>query len=97
MNFNIGPLRMLLPDTLLGQFAGEEAHFQGQQKTLFPRHRPLQSDLCGLCRRARISDRHALNVSMQKEVFKRQVGQVHVPAELRSHKAVRPRRPRHLT
>jgi hypothetical protein len=52
----------------------EKAHFQRHEEALFTRHRPLNSELYGLRRRACIGDRHGLSVSMHQEIFPRQRG-----------------------
>ena len=53
---------MFLLDPCLGQFAGKQAHFQGQKQTLFARHGPLNSKLHGLRFRTYIGDRHGTNI-----------------------------------
>jgi len=65
---------MFSPDSLLCQFLYEKAHFQRHEEALFTRHRPLNSELYGLRRRARIGDRHGLSVRMHQEIFPRQRG-----------------------
>jgi hypothetical protein len=45
---------MFLPDALLGQLPGEEAHIQSQQQTLFPGHAGVYPELYLCCKRARV-------------------------------------------
>ena len=57
------PLRMLMPDPLLGEFPGEQAHLQRQQDALFSRHCPLNFKLDSLRRRAGVGVGHGVNVT----------------------------------
>ena len=52
------PLRMFLPDSLPGQFSGEEAHFQRQEQALLSGHGLLNLELDGSRRGASIGDGH---------------------------------------
>src|SRR5438552_2143748 len=54
---------MLAPDTLLGEFPGEQAHIKRQQDALFSRHRPQNFKLDSLRRRTGIGVGHEENVT----------------------------------
>src|SRR5580698_3331058 len=49
---------MIPPYSFLRQFAGEQAHLECQNQTLFSRHGALNLKLESLCRRACIGSRH---------------------------------------
>jgi hypothetical protein len=54
---------MLLPNSGLGKFPGEQTHLKRQKYALFTRHCPLDIELDGLRFGARIGDGHEQNVN----------------------------------